>query len=421
MCDGDLPAYTLQLVFCQGLSHNSAAGEELRANGYQGSHSKYGLATGGSNGGLKMIWLALIFFVVLFGQPFYAEWRNPSSKGRSRYRPKTILQEIGEKFVQPKQGSSVEETGESGLVYLVSHSKFNSVKIGISSNSAKGNRLQDHTQYGWKVESLWSFDRLRNAEQVEGAVIAWWRNVLSLPSSCRPGQMPQGGYTETVSLESLSLNQIVQYADELARRADGQKAIRVPIAEAIPGASMRIEGQLKYICTGVRTAKFSGSYGSGRKSHEWHRWVIADDTGEMLVELRKRDAIPIRELKVDSKIEVTGRVEQVGAVLRMTNPVYRVIAVGKLGRIPRQQLTNEGRQTSNPWLKKHHGPKQSPNRRATLASDQKENSKVHPRIFLVNTFEKELTRKVATSSLHAAERCSSCEAWVANGAAHDCR
>jgi hypothetical protein len=234
-----------------------------------------------------MILFLLFCAVVWFVGANYSDWVNPRSKGRSEHRPSVKLQEKSSSVARPKQGSSKGESADSGVLYLISHSGFNSAKIGISSNSSKGDRLQDHTQYGWKIDGLWVFDRLRNAEQVEGAVIAWWRNTLSHPPSCRPEQMPQGGYTETVSLSAIGINQITPFVEDLVQRTDGHKAIQVPISKAIPGASMRVEGILKHASRDTRTAVFKGSYGVGRVYHEWHRWVIDDGTGRLLIEIRE--------------------------------------------------------------------------------------------------------------------------------------
>jgi hypothetical protein len=371
-----------------------------------------------------MIWFLLFCGLVWFGLVKYAEWKNPRLIGRFEHRPKVSLQEESTTVARPKQGSSRGETADSGVLYLVSHDGFNSVKIGISSNSSKGDRLQDHTQYGWKVDGLWVFDRLRNAEQVEGAVIAWWRNTLSLPPSCKPEQMPQGGYTETVSLSSLNITQITPFVEDLVQRTDGQKAIQVPISKVIPGASMRVEGKLKYASLDYRTAIFQGNYGVGRINHEWHRWVINDGTGELLIEMRGRDAVPLRFLRVNSTIEVTGRVEEVRSVYRMTNPVYRVISVGKSGKPPKREMTNEGIATTLLRMRSRRKPNASKKSSAHTSPMKKATKPVKvttPRTGFEAKLEEKIEQRHNLSSAHLAERCSSCGALVGNGAAHDCK
>jgi hypothetical protein len=131
----------------------------------------------------------MLWFVIAAGLSFYAyvrfdEWKNPRSKGKFEDYPKVKLQEKSSEVARPRQGSSTQESVDSGVLYLVTHSGFNSAKIGISSNSSQSSRLQDHTEHGWKIEGLWVFERLKSAEQIEGAVIAWWRNSLSLKPSC---------------------------------------------------------------------------------------------------------------------------------------------------------------------------------------------------------------------------------------------
>jgi hypothetical protein len=267
------------------------------------------------------------------------------------------------------------------------------------------------------------FDRLRNAEQVEGAVIAWWRNTLSLPSSCKQEQMPQGGYTETVSLSSLNVIQITPFVEDLVRRTDGQKAIQVSIGNVIPGASMRVEGKLKYATRDFRTAVFQGAYGVGRINHEWHRWVIHDGTGELLIEMRGRDAVPLRYLRLGSTIEVTGRIEEVGYVFRMTNPVYRVVSVGRSGKPPKREMSNEGIGTNLLRMRLHPKPDASV-KTSTYASPSNEEKSVKvitPRTGFEAKLEEKIEQRQSLSSEHLVERCSSCRALVGNGAAHDCK
>jgi hypothetical protein len=371
-----------------------------------------------------VIWFLLFCGLAWIGFTKYLQWKNPGIIGRREHRPMVSLQEKSSSVARPKQGSSKGETADSGVLYLVSHVDFNSAKIGISSNSSKGDRLQDHTQYGWKVDGLWVFDRLRNAEQVEGAVIAWWRNTLSLPPSCLPEQMPQGGYTETVSLSALKISELTPFVEDLVQRTDGQKAIQVPISKVIPGASMRVEGKLKYATRDYRTAVFQGDYGVGRIRHEWHRWVIHDGTGELLIEMRGRDAIPLRHLRVESAIEVTGRVEEVGSVFRMTNPVYRVISVGKYGKPPKREMTNEGIATT--LLRIRLRRKSDTSRKSFAHTSPAKKAKKPVKVITPRTgFEAKLEEKIEQrhnlSSAHLAKRCSSCGALVGNGAAHDCR
>lgn len=370
-----------------------------------------------------MIWFLLFCGLAWFGFTKYSQRTNPSALGRAEHRPKVSLQEQGSTVTRPKQGSSTGETADSGVLYLISHVGFNSAKIGISSNFSKGDRLQDHTQYGWKVDGLWVFDRLRNAEQVEGAVIAWWRNTLSLPSSCKQEQMPQGGYTETVSLSSLNVIQITPFVEDLVRRTDGQKAIQVSIGNVIPGASMRVEGKLKYATRDFRTAVFQGAYGVGRINHEWHRWVIHDGTGELLIEMRGRDAVPLRYLRLGSTIEVTGRIEEVGYVFRMTNPVYRVVSVGRSGKPPKREMSNEGIGTNLLRMRLHPKPDASV-KTSTYASPSNEKKSVKvitPRTGFEAKLEEKIEQRQSLSSEHLVERCSSCRALVGNGAAHDCK
>lgn len=89
------------------------------------------------------------------------------------------------------------------VLYIVTHSEFGAHKIGISQDTSP--RIAVHQRYEWQVSARFPFDSGLNARRVEQAVLDWLRNVLDLPPHLSAEFMPQGGWTETVSSDSVSV------------------------------------------------------------------------------------------------------------------------------------------------------------------------------------------------------------------------
>ena len=60
--------------------------------------------------------------------------------------------------------------------------------------------MERHEGYGWTVVAQWNVPTGDDAEQIEGLVLQWWRDVLGAPIAITREQMPQGGWSETASL-----------------------------------------------------------------------------------------------------------------------------------------------------------------------------------------------------------------------------
>lgn len=104
---------------------------------------------------------------------------------------------------------------QPGVVYLVTHLQLHSHKIGVCTNNS---RLTVHKKYGWLVYNTYHFDVARDALAVEQAIVAWWRKELCHPPYLASHEMPQSGWTETVSADAMSLPDIWSKVCELADR-----------------------------------------------------------------------------------------------------------------------------------------------------------------------------------------------------------
>ena len=91
---------------------------------------------------------------------------------------------------------------EPAVIYLLEHLNFRAAKVGI----AKGNgahRLKQHAKNGWTTLRVWGVPEGRVAYAAEGRVLSLLR-LFALGPAVSADDMPQHGYTETVSIDDIS-------------------------------------------------------------------------------------------------------------------------------------------------------------------------------------------------------------------------
>ena len=91
---------------------------------------------------------------------------------------------------------------QASLVYLVTHAAYGAAKVGVA--DASGSRLAEHRREGWQILAVFQVTA-KAAVAIETDILKWWRGGLGLPSYLRRDQMPQGGWTETVSAGRVDL------------------------------------------------------------------------------------------------------------------------------------------------------------------------------------------------------------------------
>ena len=107
-----------------------------------------------------------------------------------------------------------------GILYLMKHQEFQSVKVGISSTKARKLRIPTHIMFGWELIREWSLDSANTALTIETIVISKWRNELGAPPSLLPKDMPQGGASETAALLHVDIEDTANYIDRLVSELD---------------------------------------------------------------------------------------------------------------------------------------------------------------------------------------------------------
>ncbi len=109
------------------------------------------------------------------------------------------------------------------ILYLLTHSEYFSVKIGITATNSTNDRIAQHIRRGWELNKSWQVVDGFTAEDIEGKVIKYWRDELGAPASVSRDDMPQGGWTETASLLFVELDEVemlVESALALLHTAD---------------------------------------------------------------------------------------------------------------------------------------------------------------------------------------------------------
>jgi hypothetical protein len=87
-----------------------------------------------------------------------------------------------------------------GVVYLLNHPDYQALKIGVTTQTAKNDRIKQHLRNGWKLSRSWETETGALAEVIETAIIGWWRDILGAPEALRSEEMPSGGHTETIAV-----------------------------------------------------------------------------------------------------------------------------------------------------------------------------------------------------------------------------
>lgn len=99
------------------------------------------------------------------------------------------------------------------VVYLVAHKRLRAAKVGIG--RAAGNRVEQHRKLGWYVLTCEPVPGKR-ALAIEENILGWWRTELALPAYLSKGEMPQGGWTETVDLDEVDIAATIERIRALA-------------------------------------------------------------------------------------------------------------------------------------------------------------------------------------------------------------
>ena len=97
-------------------------------------------------------------------------------------------------------------------VYFIGHDLHHAYKIGIGNDfsSKRNDRIQKHLLEGWELIQIWKFPIGEAAQVVEKAFLEYLRMERKIPVHLSKSEMPQGGWTETFSADSLDPNTVIK-------------------------------------------------------------------------------------------------------------------------------------------------------------------------------------------------------------------
>ena len=103
-------------------------------------------------------------------------------------------------------------------LYIVSHDEFGSLKVGISNDDIRTNRIAAHKKNGWQLNKSYKFKTGAEASDCETAILRHLRINLKLGVHLSANLMPQGGYTETVDGEEITILELTKIVDSYVRK-----------------------------------------------------------------------------------------------------------------------------------------------------------------------------------------------------------
>lgn len=100
-------------------------------------------------------------------------------------------------------------------VYIMFHDAFNSIKVGISNNDARPNRIKSHASDGWQLFKKIDLPNGAIATDIEAKTFNWIRRELGLGVHLSKEMMKHHGYSETVDGNEITVLQIERYIQEI--------------------------------------------------------------------------------------------------------------------------------------------------------------------------------------------------------------
>jgi hypothetical protein len=88
------------------------------------------------------------------------------------------------------------------------HELYGSIKVGIGGKGSKRDRVKDHISQDWKLYEKFDFDSGDEAYEIEQTFFRFVRKELSLGIHLVSEQMPQGGFSETIDIDEISLIEV---------------------------------------------------------------------------------------------------------------------------------------------------------------------------------------------------------------------
>jgi hypothetical protein len=141
-------------------------------------------------------------------------YKNNKAKWKSRH-------EVCGKVVYPMYNSIQSGQGgcsncadkysyfEPSYFYVMENGIFSSLKIGISNSDSRDDRVVVHSKHGWKLVKRIDFENGFLAYEFEQTLLKYLRGSRNIPIHLSKKEMPQSGYSETVSMDLMGLQELL--------------------------------------------------------------------------------------------------------------------------------------------------------------------------------------------------------------------
>jgi hypothetical protein len=99
--------------------------------------------------------------------------------------------------------------GAPAFLYLIEHKVLKALKVGIGNHKTRNNRIKEHEKQGWQLIEVIDFENGDLAFNAEQEILTWVRNELKIGPFLSAKEMPQRGWTETLSSEQITIEEIL--------------------------------------------------------------------------------------------------------------------------------------------------------------------------------------------------------------------
>jgi hypothetical protein len=109
---------------------------------------------------------------------------------------------------------------QPATVYFIEHPEKRALKVGVTGDAAKQNRLSYHERCGWNIIQTWNCADGSQAFSLEKKVLDYWRTDLGAPMFLRASDMPDGGWTETVDSLAVDVEATIALIEDHIKSLD---------------------------------------------------------------------------------------------------------------------------------------------------------------------------------------------------------
>lgn len=106
---------------------------------------------------------------------------------------------------------------DPAYIYIMQHNEYESIKVGISNNKSRPNRVRQHEINGWIHHKSFNLANGHMAEDIENELLRWIRLEKKLGIHLTKKMMRQGGHTETMDALKITIFEIQKRLEKIIK------------------------------------------------------------------------------------------------------------------------------------------------------------------------------------------------------------